>query len=120
MSASDKSTETEHSTEEEHLCGICRKEVPDANTKQDQSFTKKCPLCDVEYYHCMQCVKKYVNGFNNRGRITNISIEDFQASKVKYYCKSCEDLKCPQCDKRHQRSKFNILTFFNFFLYHCI
>ena len=110
MSESDKLTETEHSTEEEHLCGICNKAVLEANTQEDQSYKKTCPLCAVEYYHCMQCVKKYFNGFNNRKKSPNVSVEDFKSSKVDYFCHSCEDVKCPNCDKRHQRSKYNIFT----------
>ena len=40
-----------------YLCGICDKPVSGANTQDDLSYTKQCPLCNVEYYHCMQCVK---------------------------------------------------------------
>ena len=111
-------TETDNSTDQVHLCGICKKAVPEKNTQEGESFTKTCPLCKIVYYHCMQCVKKYANGFNQKGTMTNVSIEDFEQSKVSYYCKSCEDLKCPNCDKRHQRSKYNILIFLKFLLLH--
>ena len=94
-------------TSRQRLCGICYKPVSSHYTKEEFAYRKNCPLCGVEHYHCMPCIKKYVSGYDGRKKNTNVSIESFKLSQIDYYCKSCEDVKCPSCTKKHNRSKYN-------------
>ena len=98
----------------QRLCGMCNKPVSSHYTKEEFAYKRNCPLCQVEHYHCMPCVKKYVSGYDGRKKNTNVSIESFKSSKIDYYCHSCEDVECPSCTKKHSRCKSIIGSLFYF------
>ena len=58
------------STDTEHLCLLFKKPVSALNKQDNLPFTKQCPVCEIEYYNCVKCVKKYFNDYKSLILIT--------------------------------------------------
>ena len=81
-------------------CGVCKKRF--SNQKMlGPKFITKCILCKEDRLILESCLSKILpHSMNQKELIRNMTVEQFQKTKINFYCVYCKDL-CFWCRKDH-------------------
>ena len=100
--SSDSETSSDESQQNQIIpnCGVCKKRFSDQKMLGPK-FITKCILCKKDRLILKSCLSKILpHSMNQKELIRNMTIEQFQKTKINFYCVYCKDL-CFWCRKDH-------------------